>query len=242
MNDQVDGRAATLDAEVAMKLLLVEDDTKLAAAVRRGLEAEGFTVEVATDGEEGLWRATEGAYDLVVLDIMLPGRNGYRVCADLRAAGNWTPILMLTAKDGDLDEAEALDTGADDFLSKPFSFAVLVARIRALLRRAQDRTVVPTAVGDLRIDPARRRVWRGDHEVRLTAREFDVLALLVRRVGQVQSKSDILAGVWDSDFEGDPNIVEVYVRRLRRKLDEPFDRRSIETVRGAGYRVTADDA
>jgi DNA-binding response OmpR family regulator len=242
MSDRVDRRAATLEGEVAMKLLLVEDDTKLAAAVRRGLEAEGFTVEVAADGEEGLWRATEGAYDLVVLDIMLPGRNGYRVCADLRAAGNWTPILMLTAKDGDLDEAEALDTGADDFLSKPFSFAVLVARIRALLRRAQDRTVAPTTVGDLRIDPTRRRVWRGDHEVRLTAREFDVLALLVRRAGQVQSKLDILAGVWDSDFEGDPNIVEVYVRRLRRKLDEPFDRRSIETVRGAGYRVTADDA
>lgn len=223
-----------------MKLLLVEDDTKLAAAVRRGLEAEGFTVEVATDGDEGLWRATEGTYDLVVLDLMLPGRNGYRICADLRAAGDWTPILVLTAKDGDLDEAEALDTGADDFLAKPFSFAVLVARVRALLRRAADRAVAPAAVGDLRIDPARRRAWRGEREIRLTAREFDVLALLVRRPGEVLSKARILAGVWDSDFEGDPNIVEVYVRRLRRKIDEPFGRRTIETVRGAGYRIATD--
>ena len=225
-----------------MKLLLVEDDTKIAAAVKRGLEAEGFTVEVAVDGEDGLWRATEGTFDLVILDIMLPGRNGYRICADMRAAGDWTPILMLTAKDGDLDEAEALDTGADDFLTKPFSFAVLVARVRALLRRAPDRTVVPAAVGDLRIDPARRRVWRGEQEIRLTAREFDVLALLVRHAGEVFSKDQILAGVWDSDFEGDPNIVEVYVRRLRRKVDEPFARRTIETVRGAGYRVTDDGA
>jgi DNA-binding response OmpR family regulator len=224
-----------------VKLLLVEDDTKLAAAVRRGLEAEGFTVEVATDGDDGLWRATEGTYDLVLLDIMLPGRNGYRICADLRAAGDWTPILMLTAKDGDLDEAEALDTGADDYISKPFSFAVLVARVRALLRRSADRAVAPAAVGDLRIDPARRRAWRGDSELALTAREFDVLALLVRRAGQVLSKAEILDAVWDSDFEGDPNIIEVYVRRLRRKVDEPFGRRSIETVRGAGYRMATDE-
>jgi two-component system OmpR family response regulator len=223
-----------------VKLLLVEDDTKLAAAVQRGLEAEGFTVEVATDGDEGLWRATEGTFDLVLLDIMLPGRNGYRICADLRAAGDWTPILMLTAKDGDLDEAEALDTGADDYISKPFSFPVLVARVRALLRRSADRTVAPAAVGDLRIDPARRRAWRGATELALTAREFDVLALLVRRAGQVLSKAAILAAVWDSDFEGDPNIIEVYVRRLRRKVDEPFGRRSIETVRGSGYRMVGD--
>jgi DNA-binding response OmpR family regulator len=209
--------------------------------VRRGLEAEGFTVEVAADGDEGLWRATEGTFDLVLLDIMLPGRNGYRICADLRAAGDWTPILMLTAKDGDLDEAEALDTGADDYISKPFSFAVLVARVRALLRRSADRAVAPSEVGDLRIDPARRRAWRGEHELVLTAREFDVLALLVRRAGQVLSKSEILATVWDSDFSGDPNIVEVYVRRLRRKVDEPFGRRSIETVRGAGYRMVGGE-
>jgi len=224
-----------------MKLLLVEDDAKLAATLRRGLEAEGYAVEVATNGDDGLWRATEGAFDLIVLDIMLPGRNGYRVCAELRAAGVWTPILMLTAKDGELDEAEALDTGADDFLTKPFSYTVLVARVRALLRRAAERTVAPAAVGDLHIDPARRRAWRGEVEIVLTAREFDVLELLVRRAGQVLSKDRILDAVWESDFEGDPNIVEVYVRRLRRKVDEPFGRRSIETLRGAGYRI-GDDA
>jgi two-component system OmpR family response regulator len=220
-----------------VKLLLVEDDDKIAGAVRRGLAAEGYTVDVAPNGDDGLWMATEGAYDLILLDIMLPRRSGYRVCADLRAAGDWTPILMLTAKDGDLDEAEALDTGADDYLVKPFSFAVLVARVRALLRRAPDRGPAPVSVGDLRMDAAQRRVWRRDRELTLTAREFAVLELLVRRSGQVLSKDDILAGVWEHAFEGDPNIVEVYVRRLRRKIDEPFDRQSIETVRGAGYRL-----
>ena len=223
-----------------MKLLLVEDDAKIAAAVSRGLVAEGFTVEVAADGEEGLWRATEHPYDLIVLDLLLPGRNGYQVCAALRAAGNWTPILMLTAKDGELDEAEGLDTGADDYMTKPFSFAVLVARIHALLRRAADRGPAPVAVGDLRIDPRGRRAWRGDVELALTTRELSVLELLVRRAGEVLSKDEILARVWDDDFEGDPNIVEVYVRRLRRKIDEPFGRRSISTVRGAGYRLETD--
>ena len=220
-----------------MKLLLVEDDKKIATAVRRGLEAEGFTVEVAFDGDDGLWRATEGRYDLIVLDIMLPKRNGYRVCADLREAGVWTPVLMLTAKAGELDEAEALDTGADDYLTKPFSFPVLVARVRALLRRTTGGNPVPMEVGDLRLDPGGRRVWRGGTEVALTAREFDVLEYLVRRAGQVISKYEILGGVWDFDFDGDPNIVEVYVGRLRRKVDQPFGRRSIETVRGAGYRM-----
>jgi len=224
-----------------MKLLLVQDDKKIATAVKRGLEAEGFSVDVAYDGDDGLWRATEGSYELVILDIMLPGRNGYRVCADLRAADDWTPILMLTAKDGDLDEAEALDTGADDYLTKPFSFPVLVARVRALVRRTAGRDPVPVAVGDLRLDPGKRRAWRGDDEVTLTAREFDVLHCLVRRAGQVLSKEEVLAGVWDYDFEGDPNIVEVYVRRLRLKIDQPFDRRSIETVRGSGYRLIDDD-
>jgi two-component system OmpR family response regulator len=225
-----------------MKLLLVEDDTKIATIVKRGLEAEGFTVEVATDGLDGLWLATEQVYDLVVLDIMLPGRNGFQICADLRAAGNWTPILMLTAKDGDLDEAEALDTGADDYLTKPFSFPVLVARVRALLRRAADRNPAPMTVDDLRIDPGSRRVWRGDDEVLLTAREFEVLEFLARRSSQVLSKDEILRGVWDYDFDGDNNIVEVYIRRLRRKIDEPYDRQSITTVRGAGYRMASDDS
>ena len=223
-----------------MKLLLVEDDEKIAATVKRGLEAEGFSVELAADGNEGLWRATEGSYDLLVLDIMLPGRNGYRLCADLRAADNWTPILMLTAKDGDLDEAEALDTGADDYLTKPFSFPVLVARIRALLRRTPDHKPAPVSVGDLRIDPAQRRVWVGEQERTLTTREFDVLEFLVRRAGRVLSKEEILAGVWDDDFDGDPNIVEVYVLRLRRKLEGPHGRHRIQTIRGAGYRVVDD--
>ena len=223
-----------------MKVLLVEDDKKIATAVKRGLEAEGFTVEVAFDGNDGLWLATESTYDLLVLDIMLPGRNGYRICADLRAAGNWTPILMLTAKDGDLDEAEGLDTGADDYLTKPFSFPVLVARVRALVRRTSGRNPAPVVLGDLRIDPGQRRVWRGAEERTLTAREFQVLEFLIRRAGQVLSKDEILAGVWNQDFDGDPNIVEVYIRRLRRTLDEPYGRHSIQTVRGAGYRLVDD--
>jgi DNA-binding response OmpR family regulator len=220
-----------------VKVLLVEDDRKIAGAVRRGLEAEGYAVEIASDGLQGRWLATEGAYDLIILDLMLPGRNGYQVCADLRDEGIWTPILILTAKHGDLDEAEALDTGADDFLSKPFSFPVLVARVRALLRRRPGSAPPPVTVGELRIEPASRRVWRGVTEIRLTAREFDVLEFLIRRSGQVLSKAEIIAGVWDFDFDGDPNIVEVYVRRLRRKLDEPFSTDSIATVRGVGYRL-----
>ncbi len=223
-----------------MKVLLVEDDKKIAAVVKRGLEAEGFAVEVAFNGNDGLWLATEGSYDLIVLDIMLPGRNGYEICGDLRGQGDWTPILMLTAKDGDLDEAEALDTGADDYLTKPFSFAVLIARIRALLRRATGRNPAPVEAGDLRIDPGQRRAWRGDTEIELTSRQFDVLEFLVRRAGQVLSKSEILDGVWEYEFDGDPNIVEVYIRRLRTRIDEPFERHAIETIRGAGYRLASD--
>jgi two-component system, OmpR family, response regulator len=220
---------------------MIEDDKKIATAVRRGLEAEGYTVEVAFDGADGLWMATEGAYDVILLDIMLPRRNGFEICADLRSAGNWTPILMLTAKDGDLDEAEALDTGADDYLTKPFSFPVLLARIRSLGRRISGRgEVAPVEAGDLRIDPVARRAWRGDGEVALTARQFDVLEFLMRRAGAVVSKREILDGVWQYDYDGDPNIVEVYIRRLRALIDEPFDRRSIQTVRGAGYRLDSD--
>ena len=211
-------------------------------ALRRGLEGEGYRVEVAHDGDDGLWLATESKADLIVLDIMLPGMNGYRVCRTLRERGVWTPILMLTAKDGEYDEAEGLDTGADDYLVKPFSFPVLLARLRALSRRATSDAPVPVSVGDLRLDPGLRRVWRGDVEIELTTRQFDVLEFFVRRAGQVQSKADILAGVWPHDFDGDPNIVEVYVGRLRRLVDEPFGRRSMETVRGAGYRVVDDGA
>jgi two-component system, OmpR family, response regulator len=226
-----------------VKLLLVEDDRKIAESVQRGLEAEGFTVEVAHDGNDGLWLASEGSYDLIILDILLPGRNGFQICAGLRAADNWTPILMLTAKDGDLDEAEALDSGADDYLTKPFSFPVLVARVRSVLRRTSGRTArVPDAVGDLRINPIERRVFRGDHEVVLTARQFEVLEFLVRRAGHVVTKTEILDGVWQYDFDGGPNIVEVYIRRLRAAVDEPFGRHTIETLRGAGYRVIDDQA
>ncbi|MGH8986169.1 MAG: response regulator [Acidimicrobiia bacterium] len=223
-----------------MRVLVVEDEKKVAAAVKRGLEAEGYAVDVALDGVDGLWMATEHQYDAIVLDIMLPGRNGYQVCEALREAGDWTPVLMLTAKEGELDEAEALDTGADDYLTKPFSFVVLAAHVRALVRRTTHRAPSLVEAGDLRLDPARHRCWRGGTEVALTAREFAVLEYLMRRAGQVVAKAGILEGVWDYDFEGDPNIVEVYVRHLRRKIDEPFGRNAIETIRGVGYRLAAD--
>jgi two-component system OmpR family response regulator len=223
-----------------VRVLVVEDDKHLAGSLKRGLEAEGFAADVALDGTEGLWRAMEGDYDAIVLDIMLPNLNGYRVCAELREAGNWTPILMLTAKDGELDEAEALDTGADDFLSKPFAFVVLVARLRALLRRGRGERPVVLSAGDLRLDPAAHRAWRGETEVKLTPRQFSLLEFLMRRKGEAVSKSEILAHVWDFAFEGDPNIVEVYVRHLRKKIDEPFDRVAIQTLRLVGYRLDPD--
>jgi DNA-binding response OmpR family regulator len=223
-----------------VKVLVVEDDPRIAAAVRRGLELEGFTVEVATDGDEGWWMATASVFDVIVLDIMLPGRNGFVVCRDLRAAGVTTPILMLTAKEGDLDEAEALDTGADDYVTKPFSFPVLIARVRALLRRAGRALPGPTTVGSLVVDSTARKVWSSGTEVELSRREFDVLEHLARRAGEVVSKAQLLDGVWELDFGGDPNIVEVYVGRLRRKLDEPFGTHHIVTVRGVGYRLDGD--
>ncbi len=221
-----------------MKVLLVDDDKKIATAIRRGLEAEGFTVELSSDGDDGLWRATEGSYDLVILDVLLPRRNGYLVCAELRRLGKWMPILMLTAKDGELDEAEGLDTGADDYLVKPFSFAVLLARMRALLRRTATTERATTVVGDLRMDSTGRRVWLHDREIAVTTREFDVLEYLIRRCGRVVSKTEILNGVWTDDFDGDANIVEVYVGRLRHKLiDGGIGGPVIATVRGAGYRI-----
>jgi two-component system, OmpR family, response regulator len=223
-----------------MRVLVVEDEKRLAAGLRKGLEAEGFAVDVALDGSDGLWMAREHPYDAIVLDILLPGTNGYKLCATLRREGVWTPILMLTAKGGEWDEVEALDTGADDYLTKPFAYAVLVARLRALLRRGARQRPVVLEAGDLRLDPAARRTWRGEVELELTSRELALLEFLLQRRGEVVSKREILEHVWDYDFEGDPNIVEVYVWHLRNKLDRPFGRETIQTVRGAGYRLAAD--
>jgi len=223
-----------------MRILIVEDEVRLAAYVRRGLQAEGYAVDIAHEGEQGLFLATNQPYDAVILDIMLPKLNGYQVCAAIREAGNWVPILMLTAKDGEYDEAEALDTGADDFLSKPFSFVVLMARLRALIRRGTGERPTVLDAGDLRLDPARRTVHRGGEAVALTPREFSMLEYLMRHKGEVLPKLDILSNVWDWAFEGDPNIVEVYIGYLRKKIDAPFDRTSIQTVRGVGYRLAAD--
>ncbi|MFI9342180.1 response regulator transcription factor [Streptomyces sp. NPDC052773] len=219
-----------------MRLLIVEDERRLALSLAKGLTAEGYAVDVVHDGLEGLHRASESPYDLVVLDIMLPGMNGYRVCSALRAAGNDVPILMLTAKDGEYDEAEGLDTGADDYLTKPFSYVVLVARIKALLRRRNTGGGAPViTVGELRLDTGARRVEKDGAEVPLTAKEFAVLEQLALRAGEVVSKGQILEHVWDFAYEGDPNIVEVYVSALRRKLGAGL----IRTVRGAGYRLEA---
>ena len=223
-----------------MRILVVEDEPRLAEGLRAGLVADGFAVDVAPTGTDGLWLAREEPFDAIVLDLMLPGLNGHRVCHALRAEGNWTPILMLTAKDGEWDEVEGLDAGADDYLTKPFSHAVLVARLRALLRRGAPERPAMLSAGDLLLDPASRRAWRGEAELSLTARELSLLEFLLRRRGEVLSKREILAHVWDFDFDGDPNIVEVYVRHLRDKLDRPFGRAAIETLRGAGYRLAAD--
>lgn len=205
-----------------------------------GLEAQRSTVDVAVTGPDGIWLASEGTYDAIVLDLMLPGYDGFEVCTQLRSSGNWSPILVLTGRDGERDLVAALDAGVDDYLKKPFSFPVLVARLYALARRGATRDPVPVSAGDLVLDPARRKVWRAGQPIELTARQFDVLACLMRHAGRVLSKADILHGVWNFDFEGDPNIVEVDVRRLRRRVDEPFDRHAIQTVRGAGYRVDPD--
>ena len=216
-----------------MRILLVDDEQRFAAAVRQGLEAEGLAVDVAHDGDDGLWMARSNDYDAIVLDILLPGLNGYRVCAELRDGGDWTPILMLTALDEDLDEAEALDTGADDYLSKPFSFVVLVARLRALLRRGASPRPVVLEIGNLRLDPAAHRCWRAGQEVELTAKQFALLESFMRHPGQVLSKTALREHVWDYAFADSSNIVEVYVSSLRKKVGAG----RIETVRGAGYRL-----
>jgi DNA-binding response OmpR family regulator len=223
-----------------MRVLVVDDEPRLAEGLKRGLEAEGFAVDVAHTGTDGRWLAREQQYAAILLDIMLPGMNGYVVCRTLRDEENWTPVLMLTAKDGEWDQVEGLDTGADDYLTKPFSFAVLLARVRALIRRGAGARPATLAVGDLTLDPASREVKRGDAAIEVTTREFAVLEFLMRRAGQVVSKSEILDGVWDFAFEGDPNIVEVYIGHLRSKIDRPFGRDSIRTIRGAGYRIGVD--
>lgn len=223
-----------------MRILVVEDDKHLAGAVKRGLEGEGYAVDVAVTGPDGHWLATENSYDVIVLDSMLPGKSGEDLCCALRDAGDWTPILILTAKAGADEEARALDVGADDFLSKPFSYVVLVARIRALLRRGKRERPAVLEAADLRLDPATHQVWRAEQPIALTPRQFSLLEFLLRRKGEVLSKSEILRHVWDFSFDGDPNIVEVYVRQLRKRIDEPFGRASLQTVRLVGYRMDPD--
>jgi DNA-binding response OmpR family regulator len=227
---------------LCVRILVVDDERELAASLRSGLTAEGYVVDVAYDGRDGLRLARTQPYRAIILDIMLPGLNGYRVCAELRRSGVTTPVLMLTAKDGEYDEAEALDTGADDYLAKPFSYVVLVARLRALIRRGGAVRPLVLRVGDLSIDQAERRCRRGMVEVPLTAKQFAVLACLGRRAGEVVTKTEIIDEVWDMAYDGDVNIVEVYVRALRQRLDAPFGRQSIQTVRGAGYRLVGDHA
>ncbi|MGD9750600.1 MAG: response regulator transcription factor [Acidimicrobiia bacterium] len=220
-----------------MRVLVVEDEIRQAAALKRGLEAEGFTVDVAANGPDGLWLATEMAYDAIVLDVMLPGMNGYKVCAELRSRSVWTPVLVLTAKDGELDEAEALDTGADDFLSKPFSYIVLVARLRALIRRGAPERPANLRVGVLTLDVSAHRCDLAGEAVELTPREYSVLEYLMRHHDEVVPKADILDHVWDRNFDGSDNVVEVHVSALRRKLGGDV----VETIRGAGYRMSARD-
>ena len=221
-----------------MRILVVEDEVRLAKALKQGLEAEGFDVDIVHDGNEGFVMAQSHAYDAMVLDILLPGMNGYRVCSELRAAQNWTPILMLTAKDGEYDEAEAFETGADDYLSKPFSYVVLVARLRSLVRRGRAPRPERREVGDLVLDPATRVCERSGVAIDLTPREFSLLEVLMRRSPEVIERHELLDAVWGMDSDVDPNVLEVYVGYLRRKIDVPFDVRTLQTVRGIGYRLS----
>lgn len=220
-----------------MRVLLIEDDKRLAELLRSGLGEEGFAVDVAHNGSDGLRMAAENRYDAIVLDVMLPMLNGYNVCRSLREAGDWTPILMLTAKDGEYDEADALDMGADAFVSKPFSYVVLLACLRALIRRGGRERPIALTVGDLVVDPARLHCRRGQTKISLTLKEFAVLHALTRRAGEVVSKAELLEQVWGCAYTGDPSIIEVYISALRRKIDAPFGRTTLLTVRGVGYRL-----
>ena len=223
-----------------VRVLVVEDEVKMAGLLRRGLSEEGYAVDVAATGEDGLARVRATEYDAVVLDVMLPGMNGLETCRRLREGGVWTPVLVLTARDAVEDRVAGLDTGADDYLTKPFSFAELLARLRALVRRGAGERPSVLRVGDLELDPAARRVRRADTEIPLSSKEFALLETLMRRSGEVLSRFQLLEHAWDYAYENRSNVVDVYIRYLREKVDRPFGRRSIETVRGAGYRLRAD--
>jgi two-component system OmpR family response regulator len=225
-----------------MRVLVVEDEPRMASLIRRGLLGEGLAADVAGSGEDGLWLAESHDYDAIVLDVMLPGIDGFETCRRLRAAGVWAPVLMLTARDSVEDRVAGLDTGADDYLVKPFAFAELLARLRALARRGTDERPSVLQVGDLTLDPAARRVRRGDEEIQLSAKEFSLLETFMRRPGEVLSRLHLLEHAWDFAYENRSNVVDVYIRHLRQKIDEPFGRRSLETVRGAGYRLREDGA
>jgi len=223
-----------------MRVLIVEDEPKLARLIARGLSEEGHVADVAARGEDALWMARAAPYDAIVLDVMLPGLDGFATCAELRSSEVWAPVLMLTARDGIDDRVRGLDSGADDYLVKPFAFAELLARLRALVRRAPAERPAILEVGDLRLDPAAHRAWRGEVELDLSAKEFALLELFMRRPGETLSRHFLLAAGWDMAFERRSNIVDVYVRYLREKIDRPFGRESIETLRGAGYRLRED--
>jgi two-component system OmpR family response regulator len=220
-----------------MRVLLVEDEVKMAGLLRRGLREEGLAVDVARTGDDAMWMARATEYDAIVLDVMLPGADGFEVCRRLREGGTWSPVIMLTARDGVNDRVAGLDAGADDYLAKPFSFAELLARLRALARRPPVERPTVLEVGDLRLDPATRRVWRGDEEIQLSAKEFALLETFMRRPGEVLSRYQLLEHCWDYGYENRSNVVDVYVRYLREKIDRPFGRESLETVRGVGYRL-----
>jgi two-component system OmpR family response regulator len=220
-----------------MRVLIVEDEVKMAALIRRGMREEGMAADVAVKGEDALWMAGSTDYDAIVLDVMLPGIDGFETCRRLRADGVWSPILMLTARDSVEDRVAGLDGGADDYLTKPFSFGELLARLRALARRGPVERPVLLEVGDLRLDPATRQAWRGETEISLSAKEFSLLEVFMRRPGEVLSRFQLLEHGWDYDYENRSNVVDVYVRYLREKVDRPFGRDTIETVRGAGYRL-----